>query len=126
METELKLVAVAAIIGFSSSPTKRYKLRDYLHSQRVLNEREEQVLADVLHCAFAEAASAGNRPQMAFDKRHSGTLHLNVGPGAPSQYERQLPREPGRDLRAPIRAEGYNAFVAREQFSLPKLCQMSG
>ena len=49
-ETELRLMAAAAIIGLSSSPKHgiEHAGRDR-HAQRVVDEGEEQVLADVAH-----------------------------------------------------------------------------
>ena len=58
-ETELKLMAALAIIGLSSEADERIEHagRDR-HAERVVDEGEEEVLADVAH---RRAATAGAR-----------------------------------------------------------------
>ena len=81
--TELTLIAALAIIGLSSRPKSgiEHAGRDR-HRQRVEDEGEEQVLADVAHRRAAEPAGADDAVQIALDQRDRGAFHRDVGAGA--------------------------------------------
>ena len=82
-ETELSVIARLAIIGLKQKPEKRIKNpRRDRHAQRVIEERKREVLADVRHRRPAQPPGADNPFQVAFDKRHAGTLHRDIGAGA--------------------------------------------
>ena len=82
-DTELRLIAALAIIGLSRRPNERIEhARGDGHAERVVDEREEQVLADVPHRCAREAAGAHDAAEVALDEGDAGALHRHVGPGA--------------------------------------------
>ena len=82
-ETEDRLIAAAAIIGLSSRPVNGYRTPGGdRHPERVVDEREEQVLPDVAHGRLGQAAGAHETAEVAFHQRDAGALHGHVGAGA--------------------------------------------
>src|SRR6266851_2450341 len=71
-DTELKLIAAAARIGLSSNR----------NPQSVVDEGEEQVLADVFHGGAAEFAGAHDSSQVALHQRDVCAFNGNVSAGA--------------------------------------------
>ena len=51
------------------------------HPEDVIDEREEQVLADVPHRGATPAAGPDDAAQIALHERHVGALHGHVRPG---------------------------------------------
>ena len=82
-ETELKLMAAAAIIGLRSTPEPGVEDagRDR-HARGVVDEREKQVLPDVRHRPLRQPARADDAGEVALHERDAGAFHRDVGAGA--------------------------------------------
>ena len=52
------------------------------HAQRIVDEREEQILSDVLHDVLGETPCTDDASEVALHQRHVGALNRNVGTGA--------------------------------------------
>jgi hypothetical protein len=82
-DTELKVMAALAIIGLSSSPNTGYSdAGRHGHAERVVDEREEQVLADVASSSPAEPRARTSPRRSPLHQGDAGALHRDVGPGA--------------------------------------------
>ena len=138
-ETELNVIAALATIGLRSSPKNGIQdPRRKGNPQRVVDEREEQVLPNVPHRAAAEPAGPGDPPEIALHQRHPRALHGHVGPGAHGdpdvrlgqrrrvvdavpghRHHAALGLEPLHDLallrRQHLRLEGVEAEPARDR-----------
>ena len=82
-DTELTDIAAAAIIGDSNTPNHGYSTPAAIGTpERVVAEREQQVLADVAHRRARQRARADDAAQIALDQRDARALHRDVGPGS--------------------------------------------
>ena len=80
--TELKLMAAAAKMGLSRIPKNGAEdAGGERHSERVVDEGKEKILADVPHGRLAKLAGAQNAGEVAFDQRDAATLHGDIGAG---------------------------------------------
>ena len=99
-DTELKLIAAAAIIGLKQQPEERVEhARRDRHAGGVVDEREEQVLLDVAHRLARQPAGADDAAQVALDERHGRALHGDVGARAHGDADLGL-RQRGRVVDA--------------------------
>ena len=83
-DTELKLMAAAAIIGLSSRCCRdrvQHAGRNR-HAQGVVDQGEEEVLADVPHRVATELHGLHDAPQVAFDQRDARRFNRHVGAGS--------------------------------------------
>ena len=78
-ETELKVMAALARIGLSNKAEKRIEHaggnRD---TQRIVEKREREILADVAHRCAAQSAGPGDAAQVAGEQRDSRALDGDV------------------------------------------------
>ena len=68
-ETELKLIAAAAIMRLSSRPKKGYRTPAAIgNAQDVVNEGEKEILLDIRHRRPAQQAGTHDSPQIALNE----------------------------------------------------------
>ena len=81
--TEDSAIAAAAMIGDSRMPKAgiEHARRDR-HAERVVDEGEEQVLADVAHRRLATGARADDAGEVALQQGDAGAFDGDVGAGA--------------------------------------------
>ncbi len=79
-ETELKLIAAAATIGFNSNPNNGYSTPAASGTpRRVIDEREEQILPDILHRPLAQSSRSQQATQITAHQRNPTRCHRNIG-----------------------------------------------
>ena len=99
-DTELKLMAAAAMMGLSSKSEERIKdAGGDRHAERVVDEGEEQILADVAHGGLAQFTCAHDPAKVSFDQRDAAALDRDVRAGAHGDADMGL-RQGGRVVDA--------------------------
>ena len=82
-DTDEKLIAAAATIGERRRPKRGIEdAGGERHAERVVDEGEEEVLADILHRRGGELAGADDAAEIAGHQRYAGALDRDVGAGA--------------------------------------------
>ena len=78
-ETELKLIAAAAIIGFSREPESGKSTPAASGTPiGVVDEGEEQILPDIAHGRLAQSAGAEDAAQIAFEQGDAARFHGHI------------------------------------------------
>ena len=81
-ETELKLIAAAAIIGLSKIPKTRKQCRGNRYTERVVTKSEKQVLANIADRHPAETTCAYKAVEATLNENNIGTFDGDVRSGA--------------------------------------------
>ena len=82
-ETELKLIAAAAIIGLSSNPNQGYSTPAAIGTPRRCRQNAKNRFWRMFAIVWRDSRRARTMPaQVAFDERHARAFHRDVGPGA--------------------------------------------
>src|SRR3569623_521667 len=51
----------------------------YWYTERFVDERKEEILPDIAHRGLTKPPCANDAPEIAFDQRHAGALHRDIG-----------------------------------------------
>src|SRR5579884_1494306 len=84
--------------------------RSQRNAQRVINEREEEVLADVAHDGTAQAAGSRNAPQVTLQERDAGAFDGDIGAAAHGDAHVRLRQR--RGVINAVAGHGYDATLA--------------
>src|SRR5215510_806437 len=99
-------------------PDKRVeRARRNRHSQRVVDESEEEVLPDVAHRGAAQFYRADDAAQVALNQRHARALHRHVRPRA-HRYAYLRSRKRGSVVNAVARHRHHSPFALQSRHEL--------
>src|SRR5579884_2823458 len=89
---------------------RRQRARSQRNTQRIINEREEEVLPNVAHDGTAQAAGASNAPQVTLQERDAGAFDGDIGATAHGDAHLRLRQR--RGIIDAVAGHGHNATLA--------------